>query len=141
MEEAYSLLKVGDCMLRAGLVSIYLHTHTYIYIYSKRERDVYNKELTALARHTGEMILVIFEIGTFERHETDHGGLFGFRGDVVRVERGGGELGGLFGGGAFALGWGVVAGGGFGGDGCHLGFCYGGVAGEGWGCGCLDGEG
>lgn len=79
-------------------------------------------KLTTLPSNTREMILIIFEIAAFERHQADYGGLLGFRGYFVRVEGLGGELCGLFCRGAFACCWGVGAGFRGGGDGDELGF-------------------
>lgn len=76
------------------------------------------------------MILVILEIITFKRHQTDDSRLLRLRGDIVGLEGLGGEFGGLFGGGALALCWGVIAGVGSWSDLEDLGFCEGCIAGD-----------
>lgn len=65
--------------------------------------------LTSLSRHTRKMILVILELITLKRHQTDHGRLLRLRGNLISIEGQGRVLGRYFGGGALALCGGVIA--------------------------------
>lgn len=96
----------------------------------KRRGKEGRKLLTALARPSRRMILVISEVVGFERDQADERGLLGGRGDGVGLEGCGQGRGGLGGGAAFVGEGRVGAAAGFGGDLEELG-----------GCDCLGGGG